>query len=85
MRTTLTLDDDVAAKLNAEMRHSSKSFKEVVNGFLRIGLNAQWELQASGPFRAQARKLGVYPGLNYDNIGELIQQIEGPLHKSRHK
>ena len=81
MRTTLTLDDDVATRLNAEMRRSGKSFKEIVNEFLRIGLIAKKELRTSEPFKVRARKLGVRKGLNYDNIGELLDQIEGPRHK----
>lgn len=81
MRTTLTLDDDIAAKLNAEMRRTGKPFKEVVNEFLRIGLNARKELKSSGAFKIRARELGVHPGLDYDNIGELLEQIEGPQHK----
>ena len=81
MRTTLTLDDDVAAKLNSEMRRSGKSFKDVVNHFLRMGLNARREFKMSDPFKVRARKLGLHPGLNYDNIGELLEQIEGPRHK----
>ena len=71
VRTTLTLDDDIAAKLNAEMRRSGKPFKDVVNEFLRIGLSARQELKTSGPFKIRARKLGTYHGLNYDNIVEL--------------
>ena len=56
--------DDVASRLNAEMRRSGKSFKEVVNEFLRIGLNAKRELQSSEPFKVRARKLGVCQGTN---------------------
>ena len=81
MRTTLTLDNDIAAKLNAEMRRSGKSFKDVVNEFLRIGLNARQEFKTSSPFVVRARKLGIHPGLNYDNVGELLEQIEGSRHK----
>jgi hypothetical protein len=38
MRTTLTLDDDVAAKLKAESRRSGRPFREIVNETLRRGL-----------------------------------------------
>jgi hypothetical protein len=35
MRTTLTLDDDVATKLRAESQRSGHSFRDVVNETLR--------------------------------------------------
>jgi len=38
MRTTLTLDDDVASKLRAEVQRSGGSFRKVVNETLRRGL-----------------------------------------------
>ena len=81
MRTTITLDKDVIDKLNGEMRRSGKSFKETVNEFLRIGLAMRRELKSADRFEVRARPLGVLPGLNYDNIGELLEQLEGPLHK----
>ena len=77
MRTTLTLDDDIAVKLNAEMKRSGKTFKETVNEFLRIGLSVCRELQSAGRFKVEARPLGVIPGLNYDCLGELLEEDEG--------
>ena len=38
MRTTLTIDDDLAEALKARARNSGKSFKSVVNEAMRIGL-----------------------------------------------
>jgi hypothetical protein len=38
MRTTLSLDDDLAETLNRKARHSGRSFKEVVNVAIRRGL-----------------------------------------------
>ncbi len=81
MRTTLTLDDDVFAKLKAEARKSGRPFKELVNEFLRTGLTLCRSKNAVGPFIVKARPLGSRPGLNYDNIGELLDQLEGPLHR----
>ena len=40
MRTTLTLDDDVAEHLKAAARDTGQSFKRVVNDALRSGLKA---------------------------------------------
>ena len=75
MRTTLILDDDVAAKINAEMRRSGKTLEETVNETLRMGLSMQKELRSADPFKVHARKMGTYPGLNYDNISELLDDL----------
>lgn len=81
MRTTLTVDDDLAAKLKAEMRRSGKSMKEVVNDFLRRGLNARQQLRSPEPFKVRARKMKLREGLSYENVGELLEQIERPSHR----
>lgn len=81
MRTTLTLDDDVKAKLDQETRESGKSLDEAVNYYLRLGLNAPAQNKPARPFVVRARPLGLPPGLSYDNVEELIEQLEGPLHK----
>jgi hypothetical protein len=82
MRTTLTLDDDVATKLRAEARRAGRSFREVVNEALRRGLASRGGHAEREPFRIEPRDLGnVRPGLTLDNVGDLIEQVEGPLHK----
>ena len=80
MRTTLTLDEDVRAKLEAEMRKTGKSFKETVNETLRVGLAARPKKPVK-PFKIYARDLGLRPGYNLDKISELLEQIEGPWHR----
>jgi len=81
MRTTITLDEDVEKKLDAEVRRQKgTSFKDVVNETLRIGLLTKRELKAAEPFKVKARPMGVMPGLNYDNIGDLIEHLEGADH-----
>ena len=82
MRTTLTLDDDVAAKLKAESRRAGRPFREIVNETLRIGLASRRATAPRQPFRVGARDLGkLKPGLSLDNIAELVEQLEGPLHR----
>ena len=80
MRTTLTLDDDLARQLQQESRRSGTSFKELVNRLLRLGLTAA-KKPARKPFTVTARKMGLPPGLSYDNVGELLDIIEGPTHR----
>ena len=79
MRTTLTLDDDVANLLGKEVRRSGSTFKQAVNHYLRVGLmTAQ---QQKKKFVVTPRSLGLPAGLSYDNVEELIEAIEGSAHK----
>jgi hypothetical protein len=78
MRTTLTLDDDVAARLQAESRRTGRPFKTVVNEYLRAGLAQRRLAKAAVRFRVQPVSMGApLPGRSYDNIGALLEEIEG--------
>lgn len=82
MRTTLTLDDDVAAKLRSEMRRTGRSLKDTVNRFLRLGLNAPRREARPGRFVVRPLPLGrLRPGLSLDSVGELLERVEGPHHR----
>ncbi len=82
MRITLALDPDVVAQLQAEMRRRrNNNFEEAINDLLRQSLIARRELSAAQPFRARARQLGGKPNLNYDNVSELLEQVEGAEHR----
>ncbi len=82
MRTTLTLDDDIAAKLKAELRCTGQPFKEIVNETLRSGLASRRVTAQRQAFKITARDLGnLRPGLSLDNVAELIEQTEGSLHR----
>jgi hypothetical protein len=82
MRTTLTLDEDVAAKLKAESRRARRSFRDIVNETLRRGLAQKRLTGPREPFKVKARDLGeLRPGSSLDNVGDLLEGLEGPLHK----
>ena len=81
MRTTLTLDDDVAAKLQTEARRSGQSFKETVNRLLRLALNSRREQGKIKPFKVRAKAMGLRPGICLDNIEELLDQLDGPMRR----
>ena len=76
MRTTLTLDDDVAALLNKEMLESGEPFKQVVNRYLRLGLTTKQ--QARKPFKVKPFNLGLPP---FTKVEELLEWLEGPDHR----
>jgi hypothetical protein len=82
MRTTLTLDEDVAAKLKAEARRAGRPFREIVNETLRRGLASRRATAKPQILRIAARDLGnLRPGLSLDDVVGLIEQVEGPLHR----
>jgi hypothetical protein len=74
MRTTLTLDPDVAARLQAIARERGVSFKEVVNSLLRAAMNAG----ATSPrrYKVPARRLGLRPGVDLDKAHRLASEME---------
>jgi hypothetical protein len=80
VRTTLSLDDDIAKLLNQEIRRSGISFKEAVNYYLRLGLLAAKQ-PARKKFVVRPLAMGLPPGLSYDKVGELLEALEGPLHR----
>jgi hypothetical protein len=82
VRTTLTLDEDVAAKLTALARRTGRAFKDVVNDTLRRGLMTAPSSPARAPFRVETRSLGgLRPGLDLDNVSDLLERVEGPRHR----
>lgn len=73
MRTTVTLDPDLAAKLRALARERGVSFKDVLNSALRAGLSAE----ARGrPYRLATRPLGLRRGVDLDHALRLAAELE---------
>ncbi|MBS0367421.1 MAG: DUF2191 domain-containing protein [Proteobacteria bacterium] len=82
MRTTLTLEDDVAARLQAEARRTGQPFKVIVNQHLRRSLAQRTRARGVAPFRVNPRNLGgPASGMSYDDIGTLLERAEGPEHR----
>ena len=83
MRTTLTIDDDVAFGLRrAQEENPAKSFKQIVNDVLRSGLRSKPVGKfPKKRFKVEPLNLGLREDLNFDNIEELLDQLEGPFRK----
>lgn len=81
MRTTLTIDDDVAVQLDRLRRKNDASFKDVVNDVLRRGLRDMIAPQGKRkPFRTKASRMGR-PRINIDNTAETLAYLEGESFK----
>jgi hypothetical protein len=81
MRTTLTLEPDIAAKAKKGAAKLGKPFKDVINAALRIGLDEVLHPPTAKPYSMKGRPMGLRPGLNLDNIGELLAQLDGETYK----
>jgi hypothetical protein len=76
MRTTLTLDDQLARDLKELAYKTGKPFKDVVDETLRNGLRAK-RAKAPKPYRLVTASLGdVRPGVNLDKALGLADAIE---------
>ena len=82
MRTTLTLDNDVAVRLERERRKRAVPFKEIVNHALRAGLDS---LDAAHrpkvDFHTEGFSLGQSRVGSLDNIEEVLSRVEGERHQ----
>jgi hypothetical protein len=74
MRTTVTLDPDVEAKLRRAMRERDVSFKVAINDAVRAGLGSP--TPAARRFRMTTAPLGVRPGINLDKALTLAGELE---------
>lgn len=85
MRTTLTLDDDLAGLLKRRAQELGVPFKEAVNRTIRAGLG-----EAAKPARGQAPKtvphsFGFRPGIDLDKLGQLADELEAEAYAAAAK
>lgn len=73
MRTTVTLDDDLADKLKHLAAERGISFKEALNRTVRAGLADPEEPR---PFRTQARPMGLRRGVDLTRALRLADLLE---------
>jgi hypothetical protein len=82
MRTTLTIDTDVAAALKRLRKTSDVSFKKLINDVLRRGLRDMSEpRKPRKPYRTRSVDLGGSKIGSLDNIGEVLAILEGETHR----
>lgn len=76
MRTTVTLDKDVAAAVTRMRREDGVGLSEALNRIARAGLAVRTERK---PFRQRTVKMGLV--IDVSNIGEALEVAEGPSHR----
>ena len=62
MRTTLTIDDNIAKALKDAAHRSGKSYKQIVNETLRAGLSSNRIVDNAKPYRLKPVSMGEVTG-----------------------
>ena len=75
MRTTLTLDPDVARRLKARMAETKLSMKQVVNESLRAGL-ANIRGKRDVKFSVEPHSCQFKAGIDLDRLNQLVDELE---------
>jgi plasmid stability protein len=81
MRTTLTLDDDVAAALEQRRRASRHTLKQEVNDLLRAGLAHLEETRPATTFRVEPLRIGKSLVENFDDVSAVLALAEGERYR----
>ncbi|MBI4307077.1 MAG: ribbon-helix-helix protein, CopG family [Chloroflexi bacterium] len=74
MRTTVSIDPDLAAKLRNMARERGITFKEALNAALRAGLGER--ATGTRPYRLKTRKLKLRAGVDLDRALRLAATLE---------
>jgi hypothetical protein len=80
MRTTMTLDKDVAARLDQAARRRRLPMKTLVNDALRAGLDVIERPETRAPFRTAGFDLGPSLVGSLDNVEDVLARAEGEAH-----
>ena len=77
MRTTLTIDDDIAKALKQRARENGVSFKAIVNDVLRRGLSTgDKPPRRRGGFKVEASHRGFCAGIDIQRLNQLVDDME---------
>ena len=76
MRTTLTLDDDLARLIRERALQLGISFKEMANRAIRAGLGEQARLPAGSVPKTIPHSFGFKPGIDLDKLNQLADELE---------
>lgn len=79
MRTTLTLEPDVATRLNAEAARTDRALKVVVNEALRRGLQLPAKGARRTAYAVKPLRLAFRAGIDTDKLNELADELENEM------
>jgi hypothetical protein len=73
MRTTVTIDDDLHAMLEARARSERRTLREVLNDALRLAFTRE---RSSARYRVEVHHARLLPGIDPDRLNQLADELE---------
>ncbi len=84
MRTTLTIDDDLAGILQKRARELGQPFKKVLNAVLRKGLADEVAVTPHRIVKTRPHDFGTLPGIDWDRLNQLVDELEVEAFAAKH-
>ena len=83
VRTTLTIDDDIAVQIEERRRRGGQSLKQIVNLLLRDALRSRQQAPRAKKYRTKTHKLHMRPGFDPARLNQLVDELETDARRER--
>ncbi len=83
MRTTLTIDEDIAVRIRELRRRRGHSLKQVINRLLREGPRNSRRTRDAKPYRTKPQRLALRPGFDTVGFNRLVDELEADERRNR--
>ena len=83
MKTTVTIEDDLAARLAGAAQASGRNVDQLVNDLVRQAIRDRPPVETivAGPFKQVTHKLGWHPGATWEKIQEMLLAEEAEQYR----
>jgi len=76
MRTTLTIEDDLAESIEQLRAAEKTSYRETINRLLRAGLMSVKSPPATRRYRGPTFDMGLHPGIDPNRMNQLVDELD---------
>ncbi len=76
MRTTVTIEDDLAIAIEELRKREGLSFKAALNQVIRLGVELKSAPPKARRYRTPTRALGLKPGIDQTRLNALADELE---------
>lgn len=76
MRTTVTIEDDLAIAIEEIRKRDGLSFKAALNQVIRLGVQAKAAPPKAKKYRTPTRAMGLKPGVDPTRLNTLVDDLD---------